>query len=115
MNLPAWKRTSLKIYIKLSNINFCKKMEVTDSLKLEIKNMIMTTLNITDATPDMIDNEEPLFSGKNAITLDSVDALEIIMAIQRTYGIRIADQAEARYSLRSINSMADFIVSEKNK
>lgn len=90
-------------------------MEVTDALKLEIKNMILTTLNITDVAPELIDNEEPLFSGKNELTLDSVDALEIIMAIQRTYGIRIADQSDARYSLRSINTMAEFIVSEKNK
>ena len=90
-------------------------MEVTDDLRLEIKNMILTTLNITDVPVDEIDNEESLFSGKNALTLDSVDALEIIMAIQRTYGVRIADQAEARHSLRSINSMAEFIVSEKNK
>jgi len=90
-------------------------MEVTDELRLEIKKMILTTLNITDVVPEHIDNEEPLFSGKNALTLDSVDALEIIMAIQRNYGIRIADQAEARYSLRSINSLADFITSEKNK
>jgi acyl carrier protein len=90
-------------------------MEVTDDLKLDIKNMILTTLNITDVTPEMIDNEEPLFSGKNTLTLDSVDALEIIMAIQRNYGIRIADQADARYSLRSVNSMAEFIVSEKKK
>ena len=90
-------------------------MDVTDQLKLDIKNMILTTLGISDVAPDRIDNEEPLFSGKNALTLDSVDALEIIMAIQRTYGIRIADQAEARSSLRSINSMADFIVAEKNK
>ena len=90
-------------------------MEVTDQLKLDIKNMILTTLGITDVSPDLIDNEEPLFSGKNTLTLDSVDALEIIMAIQRTYGIRIADQADARYSLRCINSMAEFIVTEKNK
>lgn len=91
------------------------RMEVTDDLKLDLKTMILTTLNITDVAIELIDDEEPLFSGKNAITLDSVDALEIIMAIQRNYGVRIADQAEARMSLRSINSMAAFIVSEKNK
>ena len=90
-------------------------MEVTDGLKLEIKKMIMATLSITDIEPDEVDNEEPLFSGKNAMTLDSVDALEIIMAIQRTYGVRVANQAAARYSLRSINSIAEFIVTEKNK
>ena len=87
-------------------------MEVTDALKLEIKNMILATLNITDVDPDLIDNEEPLFSGKNTLTLDSVDALEIIMAIQRTYGVRIADQNLARQVISSVNSIAKFI-SEK--
>ena len=88
-------------------------MEVTDALKLEIKNMILTTLNITDVAPERIDNEEPLFSGKNALTLDSVDALEIIMAIQRTYGIRIADQNLARQVIISIDSIAKFVADQQ--
>lgn len=89
--------------------------ELTDNLREEIKRMITETLNITEVNPDDIDNEEPLFSGTNIIRLDSVDALEIIMAIQRNYNIRIADQATARYSLKSVNTIAEFIVSEQNK
>jgi acyl carrier protein len=89
--------------------------ELTDNLRSEIKRMITETLNITEVNPDDIDNEEPLFSGTNIIRLDSVDALEIIMAIQRNYNIRIADQATARYSLKSVNTIAEFIVSEQNK
>ena len=82
-------------------------------LKTEIKMLIMNTLNITDVKPEDIDEETPLFGGGNALTLDSVDALEIIMAIQRNYQIRIADQSQARYTLRSINSIAEFIESER--
>jgi acyl carrier protein len=89
--------------------------ELTDNLRSEIKRMITETLNITEVNPDDINNEEPLFSGTNIIRLDSVDALEIIMAIQRNYNIRIADQATARYSLKSVNTIAEFIVSEQNK
>jgi acyl carrier protein len=89
--------------------------ETMDELKREVKLMILQTLGIPDITPDEIDDEEPLFGGKNRLTLDSVDALEIIMAIQRNYGIRIADQASARYTLRSINSISEFIVTERNK
>jgi acyl carrier protein len=89
--------------------------ELNDNLRSEIKRMITETLNITEVNPDDIDNEEPLFSGTNIIRLDSVDALEIIMAIQRNYNIRIADQATARYSLKSVNTIAEFIVSEQNK
>ena len=84
-------------------------------LKREIKNLIMETLNITDVRIEDVDDEEPLFGGGNALTLDSVDALEIIMAIQRTFKVRIADQSQARYTLRSINSIAEFIIGEKAK
>jgi acyl carrier protein len=82
-------------------------------LKLEIKKLIMTTLNIDDIDPAEVDDELPLFGGGNKLTLDSVDALELIMALQRTYHVRIADQNLARYTLRSINSIAAFIETEK--
>lgn len=78
-------------------------------LKLEVKQLIMSTLAITDIDPNDVDDEKPLFGGDNALTLDSVDAIEIIMAIQRTYGIRIADQNLARQVIGSINSIVQFI------
>jgi acyl carrier protein len=84
-------------------------------LKLEIKLLIMETLNITDVDPKDVDDEAPLFGGGNALTLDSVDALEIIMAIQRKYQVRLADQNLARYTLRSVNSIAEFLEAERSK
>jgi acyl carrier protein len=89
--------------------------EPTAELKLEIKKLIMQTLSLTDINPDEVDDEEPLFGGTNALTLDSVDAIEIIMALQRTYNVRISDQSQARFTIRSINSIAEFIVAEKEK
>ncbi len=74
--------------------------------------MIMTTLNIKDVDPDEVDNEIPLFSGENKLALDSVDSIEIIMAIQRKYGIRIADQALGREVVRSVNTIAGFITNQ---
>jgi acyl carrier protein len=88
--------------------------EPTQELNLEIKKLILETLGITDVDIDRIDDEKPLFGGENELTLDSVDALEIIMALQRKYEIRIADQAQARYTIRSINSIAEFIKEQKN-
>jgi acyl carrier protein len=87
----------------------------SDELKLEIKNLIMSTLGITDVNPAEVDDEKPLFGGDNALTLDSVDAIEIIMAIQREYGLRIADQNLAREVVRSVNSIAGFITEERAK
>ena len=87
----------------------------TEELRTEIKNLIMETLGITGIRPEDIDNGKPLFSGENVLTLDSVDALEIIMAIQRKYNLRLADQNLARQVIGSINSIADFLVSEQEK
>ncbi len=89
--------------------------EVTEELRTEIKNLIMETLSISGIRPEEIDNDKPLFGDENILTLDSVDALEIIMAIQRKYNFRIADQNLARSVIRSINSIAGFLVSEQNK
>jgi acyl carrier protein len=84
-------------------------LKTEEELKLEIKELIMRTLAITDVAIEDVDDEKPLFGGDNALTLDSVDAIEIIMAIQRTYDIRIADQNLARQVIGSINSIARFI------
>ncbi len=89
--------------------------EVSDELKLEIKNMIMDTLNITDIDPEDVSDDEPLFGGNNALTLDSVDGIEIIMAMQRKYKVRLNDQNLARHIIQSINSIAEFIEREKAK
>lgn len=91
------------------------KTDTTDSLKTEIKILIMETLNITDVNPDDVDDDAPLFGGNNALTLDSVDGIEIIMAIQRRYHIRINDQNLARNIIRSINSIEEFITHETRK
>jgi acyl carrier protein len=89
--------------------------EPTQALKWEIKELILETLGITDVNLEKIDDEKPLFGSDNALTLDSVDGLEIIMALQRKYGVRIGDQNLARTIIRSVNNIADFIIQEKAK
>jgi acyl carrier protein len=89
--------------------------EPTQALKFEIKNLILETLGITDVKLEEIDDEKPMFGSDNVLTLDSVDGLEIIMAIQRKYQVRIGDQNLARSIIYSINSIADFITEEKAK
>lgn len=86
-----------------------------EALKLEIKQLIVTTLNIKDVEPAEILDDVPLFSGENVIGLDSIDAIELIMAIQRQFGVRLDDQNLARNILNSINSIAAFITAEKQK
>ncbi|MFO7842290.1 MAG: phosphopantetheine-binding protein [Bacteroidales bacterium] len=82
---------------------------VDTDLKADIKNMIIKTLNIEDITPEDIDDNLPLFGGENTLGLDSIDAIELVMAVQREYKVRIDDQNLAREVLKDVNSIAEFI------
>lgn len=83
------------------------------TLKTEIKQLIIQTLNIKNVTPEQVQDSVPLFSRENALDLDSIDAIELVMAIQEKYQVRIADQNVARNVLESIDSIAEFIIREK--
>ena len=88
-------------------------MDETKDLKLQLKHMIVETLNLNDVDPAAILDDKPLFSGENTITLDSIDGIELIMAIQRNFGVRLDDQNVARNILNTVDSMAEFIVANK--
>lgn len=81
-------------------------------LKIEIKEVFLQALNITDIKPEEIQNDVPLFSKDNVLGLDSIDAIELIMAIQKHFKVRIADQNLARNTLESIDTVADFLIKE---
>jgi acyl carrier protein len=88
-------------------------MDESTDLKLQIKQMIVDTLNLTSVTPEEIHDDKPLFTGENIITLDSIDGIELIMAIQRVFHVRLDDQNVARNILISVDSMAEFITTNK--
>jgi acyl carrier protein len=87
----------------------------TEELRHEIKQLIIDTLNIKDVTPGDVPNDAPLFAENNPMGLDSIDGIEIIMAVQRKYDVRIDDQNLSRFILESINTIADFVVKEQEK
>ena len=84
-------------------------------LKLEIKKLILSALKISDVRPERIDDEASLFENTPALTLDSVDALEIVMVLQRTYNVHLDDRNQSRFIITSINSIAEFIAREQAK
>ena len=84
-------------------------------LKMEIKKLILETLKISDVKPEDIDNAASLFENNPVVQLDSVDALEIVMALQRTYGVHIDDQNIGRFIIKSVDSIAEFVAKEKAK
>lgn len=81
-------------------------------LKYEIKKMILDALNIPDVNPEDVDESIPIFENP-VLNLDSVDALELVVALQRNYGVRIDDQNLARNVLQTIETIAEFV--EKNQ
>ena len=87
--------------------------EETTLLKTEIKELIIQTLNIKNIQAEQVPDSVPLFSAENILNLDSIDGIELVMAIQEKYQVRIADQNVARNVLESIDSISEFVVREK--
>ena len=86
--------------------------EVT-TLKTEIKELIIQTLNIKNVQAEQVPDSIPLFSKENILNLDSIDGIELVMAIQEKYQVRIGDQNVARNVLESIDSIAEFVIRQK--
>ena len=77
-----------------------------------LKSQIITTLNLEDMSIDDIDTDAPLF-GEDGLGLDSIDILELIVLLERNYGIRLANPAEGKEVFKSIRSLAQYV--EKNR
>lgn len=84
-----------------------------EELILKLKEEIIETLNLEDITPEDIDNDAPLFG--EGLGLDSIDALELIVLIEKNYGIKLKDPAAGKEIFKSINVMADYIAKNRTK
>ena len=82
-----------------------------EELILKRKQEIIEVLNLEDVKPEDIDNDAPLFG--EGLGLDSIDALELIVLMEKNYGIKLQDPAKGKEIFKSINVMADFI--QKNR
>ena len=80
----------------------------------ELKEALIEALNLEDITPEEIDNDAPLF-GDEGLGLDSIDALEIILVLERNYGIRIQNPAEGKSIFYSIRTLAGYIAANRAK
>ncbi len=81
-------------------------------LEQEIKVLITTTLSLEDIAADDIDSNAPLFN--EGLGLDSIDALELGLALQKRYGLSLsADSAEARKHFASVRALAAFVATNR--
>ncbi len=79
-----------------------------EELVLELKKKIIDVLNLEDLQPEDIDSDAPLF-GEDGLGLDSIDALELIVMMEKEYGIKIKDPSAGKDIFKSINTIAAFI------
>ncbi|MGS0743852.1 phosphopantetheine-binding protein [Glaciimonas sp. GG7] len=85
-----------------------------EQLEDEVKQVIIDVLQLEDITPADIETDAPLFV--DGLGLDSIDALELGVAIQKRYGISLpADSAETRNHFASVRALAAMISSNRNK
>jgi acyl carrier protein len=85
--------------------------EPSASLKEEIKRAIVRSLRLPMA-PEDIEDGVSLFG--EGLGLDSIDVLELVLEIERTFGVSITDEQTGARVLRSVNSIADYITAAKN-
>lgn len=82
-------------------------MEVQEIVQ-KLKPQIIEQLNLEEVKPEDIDTDAPLFG--EGLGLDSIDALELIVLLEKHYNLKIQDPKNAKDIFRSVKSMADYIV-----
>jgi acyl carrier protein len=80
---------------------------MNESLHLEIKQALVRSLRLP-MMPQEIGDDTPLF-GPGGLGLDSVDVLEVVLELERSFGVKIEDQDTGMQALRSVKTIADFI------
>jgi acyl carrier protein len=78
-------------------------------LEKELVELIVKVCNVLDPVPDDLSFDDPIIGPESAFGLDSLDAVEIVVAIEKTYHIKIDAQETSRKIFKSINTLAEFI------
>lgn len=79
-----------------------------EQLIKELKKHLIEELNLEEITIDDIDAEAPLFG--EGLGLDSIDALEIILILEKYYGVKLANSAEAKPVFYSVKTLAEYVM-----
>ncbi|MBQ4408916.1 MAG: acyl carrier protein [Bacteroidales bacterium] len=84
-----------------------------EQLIAELKQRIIESLNLEEVKPEDIPNDDPLFG--EGLGLDSIDALELIVMMEKHYGIKLKDASEGKAIFQNISTMADYIAKNRKK
>ncbi len=88
-------------------------MNNLETLKNKLKEIIVRDLKLIDVTPEEIDDNAPLFG--DGLGLDSLDAVELVVIIQKNFGVQIIDMEEGRKAFESIETLAKFILERQEE
>jgi len=77
----------------------------------KLKELIIRALRLEDIAPENIVDSEPLFG--DGLGLDSIDALELVVAVEKEYGVEILDAEVGRRAFASVSALADFILEKE--
>lgn len=80
---------------------------MSDPLLAHLKRLIIDTLKLEDVSPDQLADDEPLMG--SGLNLDSIDALELVVRIEKEFGLKISNSEESRQALATLASLAEFI------
>lgn len=81
---------------------------MADPLVSRLKALIVETLKLDDVRPEEIPDDEPLF-GSPRFGLDSIDALELVVRLEKEFGVKVSSSEESRQALASVGALAEFI------
>ncbi len=84
-----------------------------DALINELKEKIIEALKLVDLKPEDIDADAPLFG--EGLGLDSIDALELMLLLEKNYGIKLKNPAEGKEVFKSVRTMAEYIKADQSK
>jgi len=87
--------------------------QTIEEITKELRQELIKQLNLEDILPESFDENTPLFG--EGLGLDSIDSLELVVLLDRNYGIKLKDPKEGRHIFYSIRTMAEYIHNNRPK
>jgi acyl carrier protein len=87
------------------------KEQQLSEIRAKLKELLVSNLNIEGVTPDQIKDDDALFG--EGLGLDSLDAVEIVVILQRHFGVEVKDMEKGREIFRSVNTLANYVYETK--
>lgn len=103
LNIRAYRLARVGV----RGLSFFSHMALSDPLITRLKHLIVTTLKLEDVDPAQMADDEPLIG--SGLNLDSIDALELVVTLEKEFGIKISSSEESRQALASIAHLAEYI------